>query len=193
MKAEQPGAVASPFQFFVSVSKLPQNGMPVRFEATDDERTALALHLGILEVEALNADLLVKRWKRDGVLVEGTLKARIVQACVVSLDPVGEDIDEPVDLVFVPEGSKLARIQTTGEGELHLDPDGADIPETFIGDKIDLGSFMSETIALAMDPYPRSSEADFEEWDTDPNPTDGKVSPFSALQGLRTQNPPDKD
>jgi len=185
MTEEKTVAAPSPISLEVWVAKLPQNGMPIRFEASEADCAALAEHMGVVAVESMAADLVVKRWKRDGVAVDGRLTAAVVQACVVTLDPVHEAIDEPVEFVFVPETSKLARIAPTSDGELHLDPEGADIPETFRGEKIDLGTFLTELLALSLDPYPRSDGAEFTELDTDPDPTGGVVSPFAGLKRLQ--------
>jgi uncharacterized metal-binding protein YceD (DUF177 family) len=176
----------APLKLEVAVTKLPQNGLPVRFEASVEERAALAELLGILSVERLEADLTVRRWKRDGVEVVGRFEAKVTQACVVTTDPVEERIDERVEAIFVPEGSRLSRIAPQDDGELHLDPEGADIPETFTGDRIDLGAYLAEIVGLALDPYPRAEGVEFQEIDTDPEPEGGKVSPFAALSQLKT-------
>lgn len=174
-----------PISFEVSVAKLPQNGMPVRFEPDEAARAALAEHLAITSIPRLAAELLVRRWKRDGVEVTGRLTGELVQESVVSLDPVHQRVDERIDAIFVPENSKLARIQPTSDGELHLSPDGDDIPETFRGDRIDLGAYLCEVVALALEPYPRSGDEAFAEFDTDSDPDGGKVSPFAALAKMK--------
>lgn len=179
---------ATPLSLVVHVARLPQAGMPIAFEATAAEREGVADRLGILSVDALKAELLVRRWKRDGIAVEGRITGALDQACVVTLDPVREEVDERVDLIFVPETSKLARIQPEGDGELHLDPEGADIPETFRGDTIDLGPFIEELVGLSLDPYPRAPGVEFSELDTDPDPAGGKVSPFAALGRLKASD-----
>ncbi|WP_182085740.1 DUF177 domain-containing protein [Aureimonas sp. ME7] len=181
---DEPGPITLP----VSVNRLPQNGMPVEFVADDAQRAALADHLDIVAVETLAVDLTVRRWKRDGIAVDGRIRGQVVQACVVTLDPVPETVDEEVDLIFVPETSRLARIEPTSDGELHLDPEGRDIPETFRGDTIDLGPFIVELVGLSLDPYPRSPGVEFSEHDTDPDPSGGKVSPFAALGRLKASD-----
>lgn len=185
MKKAEEGA---PLSLMVHVGRLPQAGMPVTFDATAAERAGVAERLGIVSIDALKAELLVRRWKRDGIAVEGRITGALAQACVVTLEPVPEAVDEPVDLIFVPETSKLARIQPDGDGELHLDPEGADIPETFRGDTIDLGPFIEELVGLSLDPYPRAPGAEFSELDTDPDPSGGKVSPFAALGRLKASD-----
>lgn len=179
---------AAPLSLVVHVARLPQAGMPLRLETTADERAGVAERLGILSVEALKAELLVRRWKRDGIVVEGRITGALEQACVVTLDPVRETVNEPVELIFVPETSRLARVEPEGDGELHLDPEGADIPETFRGDTIDLGPFLEELVGLSLDPYPRAPGVEFSELDTDPDPAGGKVSPFAALGRLKASD-----
>ncbi len=57
----------------------------------------------VLSVEKLAADLKISRWKRDGIRVKGNVRAKIVQACVVTLDPVESEIDENFEHIFIPE------------------------------------------------------------------------------------------
>lgn len=79
----------------------------------------------------------------------------------MTLEPVPSKIDETVEHIFVPEGSKLARMVTNEQGEIVLDPDGPDIPDQFTGDSIDVGAVVAEFAALAIDPYPRKPDAEF--------------------------------
>ncbi|WP_244490883.1 YceD family protein [Aureimonas frigidaquae] len=171
--------------FDVVVSRLPKTGLELTYEASDDERRGLAAFLGILSLDSLSAQLTVAPWRRDGVSVRGTLDAVLRQASVVTLEPVEETIAQPLDLVFLPEGSRLHRPRSTDDGEIHLDPDGDDIPETYCGDRIDLGAMLEEQLALAMEPYPREDGAAFEAFDTDPEPDAKAPSPFAGLGTLR--------
>jgi len=106
----------------------------------------------------------------------------VVQACVVTLEPVISQIDQELDQIFVPEGSRLARILTNEAGEMILDPEGPDVPETFTGDTIDAGALVAEFAALAIDPYPRKSGAAFDGHVEDSGESDRKPSPFAALK-----------
>ncbi|MCM2505805.1 DUF177 domain-containing protein [Aureimonas altamirensis] len=176
----------------VVVRSLPKTGNRVTFEASDKERAALAAFLEILSVDALTADLTVAPWRRDGVSVKGAMSAIVRQVSVVTLEPVEERIDQDLDLVFLPEHSRLARIDSGDDGEIHLDPDGDDIPETFSGDRIDLGAALEEQLALALEPYPREDGAAFEAFDTDPEPDARAPSPFAGLKGLKAAKSEEK-
>lgn len=148
-------SIASPVSFPVHVARLPKNGMPVTVEADAKQRASLAEAHGLLAVESWRADLLVEPWKRNGVQVSGSVRATILQACIVTLDPLAAVIDEPVEGLFLPEDSKLGRLGFGEGGEIMLDADGPDSPETFSGDTIDVGALAEEFFGLAIDPYPR--------------------------------------
>jgi len=44
---------------------------------------------------------------------------------------------------------------------------------------------LTEILALGLDPYPRGQGASFDEFDTDPEPDAGRVSPFATLSRLK--------
>ncbi len=165
----------------VSVTRLPQSGMPVKLKADAKELQRLAEAHELVEVTSFEADLLVKKWRKDGVKISGTVKADIVQNCVVTLEPLSNSVSNDIDAVFVPENSKLARPQISGEGEIVLDYEGPDMPETFAGDTIDVGALAEELFGLAIDPYPRKDGAAFEfQGESTPEVPD-KPSPFAKL------------
>ncbi|MCI5077099.1 DUF177 domain-containing protein [Oricola sp.] len=171
----------------VVVSVLPSAGFPVRIDADEKERAALAEAHGLDAVESFVADLEVKRWRKDGVRVVGTVHARVVQSCVVTLETVISDLDAPVDAVFLPEGSRMAR-PLDEDGALIVDPEGADIPEMFEGGVIDAGLVAEEFFELAIDPYPRAPGAAMEEGtasQADGSEDEASESPFSGLAALR--------
>jgi uncharacterized metal-binding protein YceD (DUF177 family) len=176
----------SPVSFLADVRRLPRKGMAVRIEADERQRGALAAEHGLLAVESFVADLLVRPWKSEGVRVEGSVAARIVQACAVTLDPVDARIDEEVEALFVPEGSRLARPRGTVEGEILLDPEGPDAPETFAGDTIDVGALAEEFFGLAIDPYPRAPGAPAETAAVSVG--DKEASPFAKLLSLKPKS-----
>ncbi|RRI00950.1 DUF177 domain-containing protein [Mesorhizobium tamadayense] len=152
----------SPVSFLANVARLPQKGLPVVVEADARQRAALAAEHDLLSVESYRAELHVASWKRNGVKVSGRVEADITQACIVTLDPVAAHIDEPVEALFLPEHSKLGREGFEGGGEIVLDADGPDSPETFSGDTIDVGALAEQFFVLAIDPYPRKPGASIE-------------------------------
>ncbi|MEX3008296.1 DUF177 domain-containing protein [Hoeflea sp. TYP-13] len=170
------------FSYRVNVGHISSNPITVRLEADARERAGLAERWGVLKVNSVAAELDLVRWKRDGVRVKGRVKAEIEQNCVVTLEPVVSSIDEKVDALFVPEGSKLARIQTDENGEMLIDAEGPDIPETFSGDSIDVGTVCEEFAVLAINPYPRKEGAVLESSQDEIGEDVKAPSPFADLK-----------
>lgn len=165
----------SPVSFLAHVARLPQKGMPVVIEAGEKERAALAQMHGLVDVKRYRAEMLVSPWKRHGIKVSGTVKADIVQECVVTLEPVQNRIEETIEGLFLPEDSKLGRLGFQDGGEIVLDAEGPDSPETFSGDSIDVGAFAEEFFSLGIDPYPRKAGAAVVEAPEEPDSVDGPL------------------
>ncbi|MCA1489956.1 YceD family protein [Sinorhizobium alkalisoli] len=170
------------FSYPVKVGHISANPVKVHVSANEAERRALAELWKVDEVQSLDADLEIGRWKKDGVKIKGEVRALVVQTCVVTLDPVEANIREPVEAIFVPEGSRLARQADNDGGEVILDPGGPDIPDTFAGDTIDAGAVVSEHVALAIDPYPRKEGVAFGERIESSAGDDERPNPFAVLK-----------
>jgi len=73
-----------------------------------------------------------------------------------------------------------------------LDADGADSPETFVGDRIDVGAVAEEFFELAIDPYPRKpglpDEAVPQVFGDAGDEDDKPVSPFAKLSEWRDKS-----
>ncbi len=171
----------SPISHLISVARLPQKGMPVRLTATDKERAGLASEHDLQAVETFHADILVAKWRRDGVKISGTVTAEIVQTCSITLEPLPAHIETEIDALYVPENSKLARPKIDENGEMILDADGPDAPETFTGDQLDVGAIAEEFFALAIDPYPRKEGAELKLNAEPEEISTNKVSAFAKL------------
>jgi hypothetical protein len=178
----------SAVSFNASVTRLPQKGLPVVIDADDRQREALAAAHGLLSVEKFHAELLVTPWKRNGVKVSGHVEADITQECVVTLDPLQAKIDETVEGLFLPEDSKLGRLGFEGGGEIHIDADGPDSPETFSGDTIDVGALAEEFFGLGIDPYPRKPGAELTAGSEDESPSEPEGPLQEKLRQLRRKD-----
>ena len=121
----------------------------VEIEADADERAGVARRFDLVAVEALSATIAIGR-EAAGIRARGRVRAEVVQACSITSDPIPTAIDEPIDLLFVEPG--------TGEEEVELAADALDTVE-IEGAAIDLGEAAAETMALALDPFPRSPAA----------------------------------
>jgi len=179
-------ALSSP----VEAARIGGGEMTVTVEATSEERADLAAALGIVDIVALSADLVLTRGRGDVIEVAGRVRAEIVQNCVVSLEPVPQTIDEPILRRFVEEGSRLAPVPPKPGAEVKVEAVEEEPPEVLGSSIIDLGAVVVEHFVLAIDPYPRAPDAAPPE-----NPVaeaeDASDSPFAALAKLR--DPASKD
>lgn len=174
-----PPSAALSRRFDVAAAR--EGGTPVRFEATGDECDALAREWGLPGVEALGADLVVRR-EGDGVRVAGTANARVRQVCVVSLDEFTAAVAEPVDVLFAPEAEvdRLAAERASRPAG-HDDEGADDLPDPYRDGRIDLGALVAEMVALGLDPYPRRPGAAFK---SAAPAADAADSPFAVLRRL---------
>lgn len=124
----------------------------VRVEASAEERAALAGRFGLAAMEALSADYTLRR-DAAGVVAKGRLSARVTQSCVITGEPVPARVEEDFAIRFVPEPEEGT------EEEMELSEDECDTV-FYTGGAIDLGEAAAETLALALDPFPRSPNAE---------------------------------
>ena len=89
------------------------------------------------------------------------MRARVGQTCVVTLDPIENDIDEPIDLIFAPAEQIPALADLVDDGG-ESDAEVADPPEPIENGIIDLGRLATDALFLAIDPYPRKPDVVFE-------------------------------
>ena len=176
--------MAEPFSRVVRVESIPREGQTVDIEATPLERGALAALYKLPSIEALSAELSLRRSAGGEVKVAGAVHGRLTQVCVVSLEPFPAAIDEEIDVRFALLTDEAAHRRLSEEPVTFSIAD-EDEPDPTIDGKIDVGALAAEFFALGLDPHPRKPGVAFEppgdEAETD------KVSPFSALRD-RTGN-----
>jgi uncharacterized metal-binding protein YceD (DUF177 family) len=128
-----------------------RSGDRVDLVADETERAAIAKRFGILELHRLQAHATLER---DGkrIRAEGRLQASLSQSCVATGDPVHSHVDEAFEIHFVPEPA-------AGAEEIELGADDVD-SVIYDGSAIDLGTAIADTLALSINPYPRSAGAD---------------------------------
>ena len=165
---------------------MPGEGREVTLNAGEDERAEIAAFLELSEIPRLAVSLTATPF-RGGIRVVGRLTAEVVQPCVVTFVPVHQEIDEPIDRVFLPGREKPAAAPAPGQPEVFVDLEDDDAPDYFEGHEIDLSDLVLETLALAVDPYPRAPDAKLE--DVLPADDDSNFSPFAGLKTLK--NPTD--
>ena len=170
-----------PWRVPVAVEKIPDTGLHRDLEADQATRAAVADVGGLREVLSVQASLDVTPMGGGRFHVAGRVQARIGQTCVVTLDPMETDIDEPIDLIFVPPDQIPEMAALVDEAE-ESEAETPDPPEPIENGIIDLGRLATDALYLAVDPYPRKPDAVFEPLVEAPDPED---HPFAALKALQ--------
>jgi hypothetical protein len=181
---------ANPWSIPVAVAQIPDTGLHRDIDTTPHERSALADLGGLREVLSASASLDLTPMREGRVHVGGRVKARIGQTCVVTLDPIENEIDEAIDLIFAPP-EQIPALADLVDDAAESDTEIPDPPEPIVNGTIDLGRLATDALFLGVDPYPRKPDAVFE---PPPIPDDPEDHPFAALKALKSDpDPPDSN
>jgi uncharacterized metal-binding protein YceD (DUF177 family) len=177
----------APWQVPVAIDEVAETGRHFDLVADNDVRAAVARVMGLRDLPRLEAILDVTRHGADGLRVCGRVSATVGQNCVVTLEPLANEVEEDIDLLFAPPSPSAAR--KAGEDEdAETDSERPQRswngPEPLVGGVVDLGALATEFLILGIDPYPRKPDAVFElPQDVKPDP-----GPFAALAGLKDKH-----
>jgi hypothetical protein len=193
-----------PWSFSVRIENVPDEGAHFDISADDNVRTAIAALTGLKALMRLKASFDVTR-RGPGLHVTGEISATVGQTCVVTLEPVENEVREVADLVFapaaggpesgdVPPGSRNRRSKAPPPQEPRtlqepstLDLGGSEPPEDMVNGVVDLGALAVEYLLLGIDPYPRKPNAVF----AAPRIGEASAHPFAALAKLKQKPDPD--
>ena len=173
-----------PWSVPLSLHEVPEAGRHLVLAADETARAAIAKAAGLPAVLRLEANFEVTRHGSGGLRVVGRVSATVAQICVVTLDPLENEIEETVEVTFVP-----APAPVRGEGGrkrvLEVSSDDEEEVEPIVNDTVDLGAIATEFLLLGIDPYPRKPESVFQA----PLVEDHAEHPFAALGSLRKGRP----
>ncbi len=160
-----------------------KDGASAEIAASDAELDAITKMLDLVAFERLTFAYRFDHRGGGRLRLTGTLRGVATQTCVISLDPVEAALEVPVEQEFWPATLIAQLEQNTAES------DGAgllDWPEPIIDATIDLGPVIYESLATALDPYPRREGASFG-WPQDPEDEvkSTRSGPFAALAALK--------
>lgn len=159
----------------VDLARLGDAGMRMTVEANAAERAALAKRFGISAIDSLRADLELRRISGGAaVKLSGTLSAEVTQACVVTLEPVKQHVEEPFEILYADE-------VTDEQSAIGAVSDIA-WPEPLPQGTLDVGEAVAEQLSLGLDPYPRAPGVELEQHWTGEGES---AKPFAALDKLR--------
>jgi uncharacterized metal-binding protein YceD (DUF177 family) len=170
-----------PWSVPVKLGDISETGRRVTVVADADTRAALAGALGVDSVQQASATFDLSHWGRDGLHVAGRVTATVGQSCVVTLEPVVNEINEDVDVDFAPEPAPTARPKSEEEA-----PSSIEGPDPLVGDSIDVGALATEYLILGVDPHPRKPGIAFDAPQVEEKAAEEpEGSPFAALAALK--------
>jgi len=172
-----------PWRVPVMVAQIPETGLHRDLEADQAVRNAVADVGGLREVLSVQASFDVTPTSGGRFHVAGRVRARVGQTCVVTLEEIESDIDEPIDLIFAPP-EQIPQMATLVDEAEEGDEETPDPPEPIENGMIDLGRVATDALYLAVDPYPRKPGAVFEPVVEAADPED---HPFAALKALKAE------
>jgi uncharacterized metal-binding protein YceD (DUF177 family) len=119
--------------------------------ATPPECRALAKRFGLVSMHRFEIALLIHR-DGDTIHLSGEVGADVLAACVATGDPVPMRVTDKIAMRFVPETEFRPGV------EIEVDSTSYDIAE-YDGRVVDVGEAAAQSLALAIPPFPRSSDA----------------------------------
>ena len=157
----------------VRLEDVPDTGLHFDLVADEHVRADLAALAGVLDLPRLEAAIDVVR-HRNGLRATGRVTATVGQTCVVTLEPMENQLEEFIDVVFAPPS---AEDQEDQNASFETD----EPPEALADGTADIGALAAEFLLLGIDPYPRKPGAEF----TPPPEESGAAAPFAALAKLK--------
>lgn len=167
-----------------AVQDIPQTGLSAVCAATAEELSRIAGALDLLACTSLEADYTIAPTAGGYYRLSGRLLAQVSQACVVTLEPVDSTIDEPFEAVFWPQ----ERMPEPEKGELAIDEEPE--REPIVAGRIAVGRVVFESLAAAIDPFPRKSGAtlDLQQSPSADAAGDKPANPFAVLANLKPKD-----
>jgi uncharacterized metal-binding protein YceD (DUF177 family) len=158
----------------IDVDSLPFSGPQIcKIDCDESECAALAARFGFAAVARLSARLKVKRAGPEHWNVTGKLQAEVTQLCGVTGEPVPESVDFTIE-------ERYCRASEEGT-DIDVSLDGF---EPLVDGAIDLGEVVAQTLAISVNPWPRSVDAphSFAVGESE------KEHPFAGLAALKSSD-----
>jgi uncharacterized metal-binding protein YceD (DUF177 family) len=167
-----------------AVTDIPESGLSTGRRATPEELEAITRALDLVACSSVSATYTIMPTGGGHYRLSGRLQASLQQACVVTLEPVAEDVDEAFDVSFWPQD----HMPEPASGEIDLD-DEPEI-EPIVAGQIEVGRVVFECLAGAINPFPRKADAALERVAASPRgrPDDKAENPFAVLAKIKEKD-----
>ena len=161
----------------VDITTLPSKKKRFSYEASVEECAKLAMRLGCAAIEYLEARVEFYPYSNTDFMANVSMRSKVTQECVVTMEPVITEVDATVSLRLVPNSELCDADSFYESSECEI--------ENFEGDVFDIGELLTQYLSLEIPLSPRSKNAPtFAE--TDGEQGVKKDSPFKILSSLKT-------
>jgi uncharacterized metal-binding protein YceD (DUF177 family) len=174
-------ALPSTLPWSQRTTEIAEAGLRRELAATAAERAAITQELGLVSCEAIEVSYTIRALGGGRYRLAGSLRARLTQACVATLEPLPQTIEEGFEVQFWPVGSLPAM------GDVEVEASSVPEVEPIEHGSIGVGRVVFETLSAALDPYPRKSGASLEWQDAESAEEADAANPFAVLKRLKDQ------
>jgi hypothetical protein len=174
--------VSDELEWNYAIEDIPETGLQTDRTATPEERAAVARALDLLSVPSLSAQYAIAPRGGGHFRLMGSVRAQVEQSCVVTLEPLTNEVAESFSVDYWPE-SELPE-PSGGVIDVH---DEADL-EPIVGNQIKVGRVVFDTLAGAIDLFPRKPGVTLESSEAAPEGAEGQSSgPFAVLARMKNK------
>jgi len=166
-------APVQPWHVPVRLEDVPETGLHFDLVADEHVRAGLATLAGVPDMPRLEAAIDVARYG-NGLRATGRVSATVGQTCVVTLEPMENQVDESIDVIFEPSSAGDFADQNPAF-------EAVEPPEVLSDGTADLGALAAEFLLLGIDRYPRKPGTEF----APPAGEGVTTTPFAALAKLK--------
>jgi len=177
---ERTDEILPEFSRVVSLKDLGKDELRLDLVASTEECAALARRFELSAIAGLRATGSLWRLGGGRVRLRVKLRAEVSQTCVVTLDPVVNQIEEDLDILFETHINDSAAL------DMSFDPNSDREPLT--GDSLDVGEIVAEELALSLDPYPKKPGIALETGRGEEARDQPRGGPFEALAILKRKD-----
>lgn len=185
----------SEWSYPIRADKVSDEPLSFSFEASEQERKDLARRLGLVSIEAVRGNARAVRENNKRVVrVEGVVSASVTQNCVISGEPIVQDISDEFEAFFAEPDDVVSLLKVRHERQGHMEGaeqpilDEQDDPEPIIDGMIDLGELATQYLSLSINPYAHKDGYVLEEEHPallNKDIPQTRKNPFAALKALK--------
>jgi hypothetical protein len=150
-------ALDPPPEFSRLVALTVERSGHVAFDIVADvaERRALADRFGLPEIKRLAATGRFSPGRGETWMLAARIEAEVVQNCVITLDPIDQQLHDDLTLVFASDAPDGTEVEFGLDDAEILPPDRM----------VDIGEIVAQQLSLALDPFPRKPGASLPEYE----------------------------